>query len=167
MEVKSLLMNEKDHKGISAALGRIPAGLYILTAGGVDRRTGMLCSWVQQLGIDPPMVSVAIAKSRPIVSLIRESGHFGLCQLSKDDKQVLGRFAAGTTIDVDPFDGLDLQPNETGVPILQSTMASLECELVECIDLEADHYLFVGKVLAGQANDNQPVIRLRENGFRY
>jgi hypothetical protein len=46
------------------ALGRIPSGLFILTARFEDQSTGMLASWVQQVSFDPPLVSVAVKKGR-------------------------------------------------------------------------------------------------------
>ncbi len=33
---------------LAAALGRIPSGLFVLTAGSGATETGMLASWVQQ-----------------------------------------------------------------------------------------------------------------------
>ena len=34
-------------------LGRLPSGLYVLTAGRGAAATGMLASWVQQVGFEP------------------------------------------------------------------------------------------------------------------
>ena len=44
-------------KRLAAALGRVPSGLYILTARHGDAETGMLVSWVQQCSFAPPLVS--------------------------------------------------------------------------------------------------------------
>jgi flavin reductase (DIM6/NTAB) family NADH-FMN oxidoreductase RutF len=160
-------MDDKVRQGIGAALGRIPSGMFILTACHEERRGGMLCSWVQQLCFEPPMISVAVAKGRPIMPLISESRCFGLCQLSKDDKVVLRKFAGGNNVSEDPFLGFDLLHNTSGIPIFSSAMAYVECELAAHLDVEGDHDLFVGKILAGKANAAEPIVHLRDNGFRY
>ena len=109
---------------IGEALGRIPSGLFVLTARHEDRRMGMLCSWVQQVCFEPAMVMVAIAKGRPIMPLISESHRFGLCQLAKSDKLLLRKFAGKLEPNEDPFLGLDILDNgPQSPPLLANTMS--------------------------------------------
>jgi len=157
-----------NHPGIASALGRIPSGLFILTAGYEDRRIGMLASWVQQVSFEPPMVSVALGKARPIMSLISASRQFGICQLPKDEKVILRKFAGRLNLDEDPFLGFDLLAETvTSAPILTHVLGYLECELACHIDVDADHELLVGKVCGGNYFTGQPHVHLRDNGFKY
>lgn len=159
---------ESLRKGVGSAIGRIPSGLFILTARHEDRRAGTLVSWVQQVGFEPPMVSVAVAKDRPILSMVSGSRYFGLCQLREDDKVLLRKFAGGCDPGEDPFLGVDLvSKTQTVVPILANVLAYLECEVKVHVDADSDHDIFVGKVLRGSCCDGQPFIHVRENGFRY
>ena len=64
-------------------MGRLPSGMFVLTAASGEKRTGIIVSFVQQACINPPMVTVAIRKGRPIMPLISESRQFGLCQLAE------------------------------------------------------------------------------------
>jgi flavin reductase (DIM6/NTAB) family NADH-FMN oxidoreductase RutF len=161
-------MDEKTRQGIGAALGRIPSGLWVLTARHEDRRSGILVSWVQQACFQPPMVSVAIAKGRPIMPLISESRHFGLCQIPKGDKVITRKFSGGGDLGEDPFLGFELLPNGvSGVPILAHVMAYLECELTCHMDVEGDHDLFIGQVRAGSYLSGEPYVHIRDTGFRY
>lgn len=155
-------------ESIGAALGRIPSGLYVLTARYEDRRLGMLASWVQQACFEPPMVSVALAKGRAIMPLISESRRFGLCQLQDNDRLLLRKFAAGPTIGEDPFLGLDMvQDTVLGVPIVAGAMSYLECEVNCHMDVEGDHDLFVGVVRNARFVGGSPHVHLRDNGFKY
>lgn len=159
---------EVQHPGIAAALGRIPSGLFILTARHEDRRSGMLASWVQQVCFQPPMISVAVAKGRPIMPLISESRRFGICQLPDNDKIIMRKFAGGTDQNEDPFLGFELVPDTLGgVPIFAKVLGYLECELTCHMDVEGDHDLFVGVVRNGAYIGGNPHIHLRENGFKY
>lgn len=154
---------------ISAALGRIPSGLFVVTAEHEDRRLGMIAGWVQQVCFEPPMVCVAIAKGRPIMPLISESHRFALCQLGEADRLSLRKFSKDTESGEDPFLGYDLIHGKLHpLPVLANTAAYLECELTCHMDVEGDHDLFVGVVRgAGVRKDAKPMLHLREDGFAY
>ena len=160
-------MTESVNENIGAALGRIPSGLFILTTQWEEHRGGMLVSWVQQVCFQPPMISVALAKGRSIIPLITCSRQFGLCQLSRSEKTLLRKFAGVIKDDEDPFLGLDLIKTSK-LPILAGALSYLECEVASHIDVDGDHELFVGRVVAGAAiTDDEPIVHLRDNGFKY
>lgn len=162
-------MESKDpQKHIGDALGRIPSGLFILTAAFEDRRLGMLASWVQQAAFEPPMISVAIAKGRPIMPLISNSHQFALCQIAKGDKVMIRKFSARIEPPEDPFLGFEMISNPVNkAPVLAGTLCYLECDLVCHMDYEGDHDIFIGKVAAGRLHDGEPMVHLREHGFKY
>ena len=147
----------------------MPSGLFILTAQHEDRRLGMLTAWVQQVCFEPPLVTVAVAKGRAIMPLISESRRFALCQLGNNDRTIMRKFAGSIDPNDDPFLGYDLMPGALpNLPILRACIAHMECELTCHMDVEGDHDLFVGTVLAGQIHrDETPAIHLRTNGFEY
>ena len=161
------MIDDKARLAIGAALGRIPSGLFILTARHEEQRAGMLASWVQQVCFQPPMVSVAVAKGRPIMPLISESRRFGLCQIPKGDKVIMRKFLSGPEQGTDPFLGHELTPTVTGVPILTHCLGYVECELACHMDVEGDHDLFVGHVRGGAYFAGEPHVHIRENGFKY
>src|SRR5437763_1820902 len=97
-----------DGTGLGQALGRIPSGLYILTVRSGDRATGMLASWVQQAGFDPPMLTVAVRRDREVADLIDATGRFTLSQLAKGSKSLIRHFGRGFAPDAAAFEGLDL-----------------------------------------------------------
>ena len=169
MGVSCQLTDEQMRAGVGAALGRIPSGLFILTARYEDRRSGILSSWVQQVSFEPAMVSVAIAKGRPIMPLVSESRQFGLCQLPEGDKVYLRKFAAGIDPNEDPFLGFDLirENRKTCVPILANVLSYVECEVAAHMDVDGDHDLFIGRVIGGQCFNGKPFVHIRENGFKY
>ena len=151
---------------IGDALGQIPSGVFVVTAAHEDRRTGIIAQWVQQVCAEPAMVSVSIAKGRPIMPLISESRRFALCQLGEDDRLMLRKFSKAEELGEDPFLGHELVHGKLHpLPILSGTAAYFECELACHMDFEGDHDLFVGTIQgAGCAKDIRPMIRLGENG---
>ncbi len=154
-------------RGVGGAIGRIPSGLFILTAGNTERRTGMLASWVQQVAFEPATITVAVRKGRPILALISETRRFGLCQVPEKDKLLLKKFASGVDDDEDPFIGFEMV-EAAGAPIIGQSMSYMECEVVTHMDVEADHDLFVGRVVGGAVmSKDKPFVHLRDNGFKY
>lgn len=161
-------IDEKLKQAIGSAIGRIPSGLFILTARHEDRRTGILASWVQQVSFEPAMVMVAVAKGRPIMPLISESCKFALCQLPKGEKILMRKFAGGIDQGEDPFLGMEMLHGATaGLPILAHVVSYLECDVTCHVDFEGDHDIFIGIVRNGALVGGEPHVHLRENGYRY
>jgi len=152
---------------LAPALGRLPSGLYILTAAHEDRRAGMLCSWVQQVGFEPPMISIAVGKGRSIMPLISESRAFAVSALRKEDNLLMRKFTGETDINDDPFLGHELIDNALGVPVMANTMSYLLCELTCHMDVEGDHDLFIGTVVDGHYTEGEPMVHIRKNGLKY
>ena len=153
---------------IGKALGRVPSGVYVLTAAHDGKSTAMLASWVQQAAFAPPSVSVAIAKGRPVSDMIRASGQFALSVIAKDDTTLMKKYARGLKDDEDPFAGVHTRPGSLGVPILTDALAYLECRLSHTCDFDADHELFLAEVVAGEMlRDGYAFAHQRGNGFHY
>lgn len=156
-------------QSVSSVLGKIPSGLYVLTAQHEDRRMGMLTSWVQQVCFQPPMICVAIAKGRPIMPLISESSRFALCQLSEDNKIMRRKFSMPGDLSDDPFLGYDvIHGHFPNLPILAASLCYLECQVACHMDVEGDHDIFIAQLVNAKVlREGDPEIRIRENGFQY
>jgi flavin reductase (DIM6/NTAB) family NADH-FMN oxidoreductase RutF len=154
--------------GLGQALGRIPSGLYILTVQLGERSTGMLASWVQQAGFDPPMVTVAIRRDRHVADWVAESGRFALSQLPVGSKALIRHFGRGFPPDAPAFEGVELRHDARGGPVLAGAMAFLDAEVAG--ELAAgDHRTFAARVVAGAVlqPDAEPLVHVRANGFHY
>ncbi|MBL8727939.1 MAG: flavin reductase [Planctomycetes bacterium] len=153
---------------IGRGLGRLPSGLYVLTAGRGAAATGMLASWVQQVGFEPPTVVVALKKGRPIEALVRAEGAFCLAVLDEASKGLLGHFARGFEPGEPAFDGIDVATSSLGVPYPTAAHAHLVCKVRAIADDWSDHAVVCGEVVGGAgAHDRQPMVHVRKNGFSY
>jgi len=156
-----------DQEVIGSALGKIPSGVGVLTAKSGEQESAMLASWFQQAAFEPPMVSIAVNKTRPIASLITDSKAFCLSLFHTNQKELFGHFARGFKPGEDPFDGIALERKTTGSAVLAKAMAYLDCELVSVTDA-GDHTLFVGKIVeAGILDEGNAMVHTRKNGFNY
>lgn len=148
---------------ITRALRRIPSGRFLLTAAHDGARSAILVTWVQPCAAAPPLVMAALASSRPVTTLIRDSRGFALCQIAADDRFLSRKFAKAHEQGEDPFIGLETFTAASGAPIVRRAMSYLDCELVRHVDLEADCGLYVGLVRAGGVlNEGAPEVVIGE-----
>jgi flavin reductase (DIM6/NTAB) family NADH-FMN oxidoreductase RutF len=153
---------------LAQALGRVPSGLYILTVRQGEQATGMLASWVQQAGFNPPMLTVAVGTNRFVADWIAGSGRFVLNQLPHGSKPLIRHFGRGFPPGVDAFEGLTILREGQGGPILDGSLAYLELEVAGEM-ASGDHRVFLARVVEGAmvGDADQPLVHVRGNGLHY
>ena len=154
--------------GLGQALGRIPSGLYILTVEHDGRSTGMLASWVQQAGFDPPMLTVGVRRDRHVADWVAASGRFALSQLAVGSKSLIRHFGRGFEPDAPAFEGVGLRHDARGGPVLAGALAYLDAEVAGEL-VAGDHRIFVARIIGGALlqPDAEPLVHVRANGFHY
>jgi len=159
-------MNAIDRERIGPALGKIPSGIFIATGICGGAPVGMLSSFVEQAGFDPPSVMIAVQPGRLLHAAIEENGLFGLNILGESDQQLMKPFAQSGN--ASPFDGLPLIANPHGLPQLAEALAFLVCRPTGQI-ATGDHLVYVAEILDGvlQHPEGSPMVRVRRNGFGY
>ncbi len=154
-----------NREGVASALGRVVSGLYVATARVEGRPLGMLCSFVEQAGFEPPMISLAIGAGRPILSALDAEGFFGLHVLSKENNALLKAFARGDNPAA--WAEMPLEENRFGIPQFKGAWAFLACKVTGKLR-SGDHTLYLAEVLDGAAiAAGEPMVRVRANGFTY
>jgi flavin reductase (DIM6/NTAB) family NADH-FMN oxidoreductase RutF len=152
---------------LAQALGRIPSGLFILTARRGKHETGMLASWVMQAGFEPPMVSVAVQQKRYVADWLSHGSPFVINILAEHDKSLLRHFGRGFELDEPAFNGLEFTRCARGVPVLSGSIGYLECLPTGRVD-SGDHRVFVAEVVGGRLMAQEPpVVHIRKSGLRY
>ncbi len=152
---------------LAAALGRIPSGLFVLTAGSGATETGMLASWVQQCSFEPPQVTVAVNKQREVLESLADGAPFVLNVLPEGGKALVAHFGKGFAPGEPAFTGLDVRRDADTPPILLAAHAYLVCRVAGSADA-GDHTLLIARVESGGVlHDGKPTVHLRKNGLRY
>ncbi len=161
-------VSEELKQTIGKALGRIPSGIFILTAGTAERGGAMLVSWVQQASFAPPQLTVAIGADRPLVPIIQREKQFVLSVVGARETGLMKHYVRGLPPGPGAFSGVNHRPSASGVPILTDALAFLECRLKQICNLQADHLLLVGEVTDGALlREGGSFTHVRGNGFRY
>jgi len=154
-------------KARAAALGRVPSGLFVLTARHGTRETGMLASWVQQCSFDPPQVSMAVRKGRDVLDWLADGAAFVLNVLAEGQKQLVSHFGKGFEAGEPAFDGLEVRRSADTGPVLLASHAYLDCRVAARFDA-GDHVLVIGRVVRGEVlHDARPATHVRKSGLHY
>jgi flavin reductase (DIM6/NTAB) family NADH-FMN oxidoreductase RutF len=152
---------------LAAALGRIPSGLYVLTAAQADDETGMLASWVQQCSFDPPHVTIAVNRRRDFLEWLSEGAVVVLNIIPEGGRGLVAHFGKGFALGEPAFEGLEVNRGAGIPPILKQAHAYLVCRISNRVEV-ADHVLLIALVVAGAVlHDGKPTIHVRNNGLRY
>lgn len=146
-------------------MGRVPSGLFVVTAKCEDREDAVLASWVNQCSFDPPAVTVALSKMRPARLLIESAESFVVNVLGKDSNALMKHFFKSHEGSI--FDGLKTRKGIDGIRILSDAVAFLECRLSGSV-VAGDHVVYVGEVVGGNMlKGGDPYFHVRDSGFNY
>lgn len=162
-------MPESSATALQLALGKVPSGLFILSIGHDERAFGMLVSWVQQAGFDPPSLTVALRRDRPVVEHATRAGAFTLSQIPEGGKSLLRHFARGSTGDESIFQGVRTQPISCSVGIVpEGAMTYLDLQITGHVD-SGDHRILLATVTQGAILDSAaaPMVHIRKSGSHY
>ena len=144
-------MNAPEFKQLMRA---VASGVSVVTTshGGIPH--GMTATAFSSVSADPPTVLIVLNKGTRTHPLISASRHF-VVNMLRDDQSALGTRFAGK-ID-DQFSNIEYRAGELGAPILAGVVSYFECETVSEVDA-GTHTIFLGRVVAGAANEASPLM---------
>ncbi len=157
----------KNKKEVGKALGRVPSGLFVVTAKHKDSEDAVLASWVNQCSFDPPALTVALGVARQARLLVEASQAFIVNVLGKESNDLMKHFFKAPEPGVSVFDGLKVSKGFHDIKVLNDAIAYVECELREQTAF-GDHLVYVGEIVSGKMlKGGDPYFHVRDNGFNY
>lgn len=161
------MADSESGKEMLAALGRIPSGIFILTARNGEAETGMLTSWVQQCSFTPPLVTVAVRKDREINGWLAPGSLLVLNILDEDQTDMIAHFGRGFAPGEPAFVGIPVDSLAGGPPVLREALAYLACQVVQ-VHPAGDHSLYITQVTGGRMiGGGKPMVHVRKSGQHY
>lgn len=143
---------------LRAALGQFTTGVTIVTTLAPDgRRIGLTANSFSSVSLDPPLVLWSLSKRSANLEAYRSANHFAINVLSSAQHELCQRFARRN--EQDRFSGVALMPSEHGLPLLEGTLASFECEM-HAQHEAGDHIVFIGRVTHYRASEGDALIFL-------
>ncbi len=153
-----------DQTAFRGALGRFASGVTVVTTvvDGVDH--AMTASAFTSVSLDPPQVLVCSQRTSRFHAAVLESGAWGVSILSDRGRAASAWFSNRGRELEGQFDDIPHHRGALGVPLLDASLAWLECRTIGVHD-GGTHTILVGEVTwAGvQADDDDPLLYYRSH----
>ncbi len=116
-------------------------------------------SWAMQSSFDPPLITIAVEKDSDLNETIQKAQSFSLTILGKDDEDLIKKFATQKEVDYSnqSVNGVKYTEGQSGAPLLDCGIATLECTLEDALTTPGDHLLFVGRIVSATSAGGQPI----------
>jgi flavin reductase (DIM6/NTAB) family NADH-FMN oxidoreductase RutF len=134
---------------VAKALDLLPGGIYLITSCFEGKRAGATALAAMHCSTEPLLLCVASRKGHGIEPIIRDSHHFALCVLDPNDKLMSRKFSTMNR-EADNFDSLPVETLVSSSPVIKRSLVAFDCEVVRHFDMEADHELYIGRILAAR-----------------
>ncbi len=140
------------------ALSRFASGVSVVTTrDGRDNFYGITVSAFCSVSLSPPLVLICIEKSTASHYAFLESRAFIVNVLKNSQVDLSERFAAPAP---DKFENVPFTYGIAGIPLLDGTLANLECRISRVHDA-GDHSVFIGSVESSKVDDGDPLLYFR------
>lgn len=141
-------------------MGEFVTGVTIVAARdpGTGELHGLTANSLTSVSLEPPLVLVCVGETSETHACIERADHFSINILAADQALLSDRFATGDP--VGKFAGVGYRTEATGAPILDDTLAWLDCSVWARYP-GGDHTIFVGQVRAGGVERGEPLAYLR------
>ena len=150
METKKI-----DSDAFKQAMGCFPSGVTIVTTIDTEgNRCGFTASAFSSLSLSPPLILVCLANTADCFEAFDAGSQFAVNIIGQEHEKLAFTFA---TKGCDKFTGNEFESGSSGLPILASCPATLECKTKYKYP-GGDHVILVGEVEYVGIHDKSPTI---------
>ena len=120
---------------------------------------GMTVTAFSSVSADPPLILVCLNQSADTAENIDQNQRFAVNILSDKQQDASNNFSGGSSQE-DRFAQTCWHVGTTGVPILDDSIMSLECKVVDKISA-GSHWVVIGAVEAANSREGEPLLYFR------
>lgn len=144
---------------------RWTTGVTVVSSFWGEDRHGLTVSSFTSISLEPPLVSVSIARNTRTYGLIENSGVFGVTILAQAQQEISDRFAGRVADSDDRFRGLETFSLVTGVSFIVGGLAWLDCRVISKLET-GNNSVFLGSVAAAQSVDGSAPLLYYDQDYR-
>ena len=134
-----------------------PSGVTVVTTVLNDVYFGLTVSSFTSLSLDPQLIMISVDRRLGSHAAIHEAGLFAVNILAEDGERLSRHFASR---EADKFKGVAYHFGQTGAPLLDDALATLECRVVQEA-VGGDHTVFMGEVVGTSVSEGKPLVYFR------
>jgi flavin reductase (DIM6/NTAB) family NADH-FMN oxidoreductase RutF len=138
----STVRQPPDRNAMRCVAAAFPTGLTLVAAKRGGEPVGMLANSFTSVSLDPPLVSINVAKSSSTWPQLREAGCLGISVMSENQEEDFRLLSRKT----ERFSGVDWSSRESGAIHLHQAIATFEVEIERELDA-GDHVIVLLRVV--------------------
>lgn len=142
-------------------MSHFPTGVAVVTTMVDGEMHGMTANSLTSVSLDPVTLLVCFSRGSRTAEAVRRANLFAVNLLEEGQLELSMRFARTGQ---DHFEGLEVDTDTWGLPILPGSLAHLVCRVKDIVSA-GDHDIVLGDVIGCQAGQGNPLIFFR-GGFR-
>ena len=152
---------ELDADSFRKVMSNFATGVTVVTTSVDGKLHGFTANAVTSVSLDPLLFLVCVDKKANAHGELGNARHFGVSVLGTDQQHVSNTFAKSALPEEGTLRGVSYRLGRTGVPLVEGSIASLECEVHELLE-GGDHTIVIGRAVAGCVDsDAAPLIFFR------
>ena len=145
-----------DSQAFKDTLAQWSSGVTVVTTALRETLYGITVSSFASVSLEPPLISVCVAKKLFTHGVIEQSGVFAVNFLNHEQVEWAKRFAGFYPAIKDRFADITCLTAVTGCPVFTDAMGWLDCQVYRAYD-GGDHTILVGEVVAnGRGERSSP-----------
>ncbi len=151
-----------DKNELRRVMGHFATGVTIITTISTEGDPyGLTANAFTSVSLEPPLLLIAVDKKAESYPHFEQSKVFTVNILRDDQEGLSRRFAVSGG---NKFEGVAYHRGANEVPILDQTLAHIECRLYAAYD-GGDHTLYLGEILEAETQEGKPLLFYR-GGYR-
>lgn len=143
-----------DVRSFRDGLGCYPTGVTVVTTRDADGQPrGFTANSFTSVSLDPPLVSVCLAKTAHSHAVFSAAPAFAIHVLSEAQKPISSLFASKAA---DKFEQCQWTESRLAVPLIKDSLATFECKAWQLVDA-GDHTILIGEVVGLEHSPGRPL----------
>jgi flavin reductase (DIM6/NTAB) family NADH-FMN oxidoreductase RutF len=122
---------------------------------------GMTVTAFSSVSVEPPQILVCLNQSADTGDNIDQNQRFAVNILNANQQAVSNNFSGGSS-QQERFANTAWQLGSTGVPILDESLMSLECKVIEKVRA-GTHWIIIGEVQTANCRSGEPLLYFRSH----
>jgi len=155
-------MSQMSEDSFETLMAAVDPPLIVVTTAVEDEQAGCLVGFHVQSSITPQHYCVWLSKANHTYRVGLRAKHFAVHFLTADDLEIAERFGTLTGEDTDKFEGLDVEPDEHGVPLLKACPNRLSLERLSMLDDGSDHVCLTTRVSSSHTSGDFKPLRVSD-----
>jgi len=151
-----------DKNELRRIMGHFATGVTVITTISKEGTAyGLTANALMSVSLEPPLLLISVDKKAESYPYFEQSRVFTINVLRDDQEGLSRRFAVSGG---NKFEGVAYHRGANDVPILEETLAHIECRLYAAYD-GGDHTLYLGEILEAETREGGPLLFYR-GGYR-